>query len=266
MASDSFFRRNLAVVIGINNYRNGVPSLKTPINDAQTLAKILKDDHGYDVELMLDGSADRKALLNLLESELPKRLGKDDRLLFYFAGHGIALNGDDGPEGYLIPYDASLGDVSTYLPMTQVNQALLKLPCRHFLGILDCCFAGAFRWSSTRKLMPLEQGTLYKQRFDRFIQDSAWQVITSAASDQFALDAFDLKSTLRGLKGNHSPFAAALIEALQGNADIYPAATKPNQPSGDGVITATELYLYLRERVEPDTEARAVRQTPGIFP
>jgi hypothetical protein len=34
--------------------------------------------------------------------------------------------------------------------MAQINQALLELPCRHFLGILDCCFAGAFRWSSTR--------------------------------------------------------------------------------------------------------------------
>jgi uncharacterized caspase-like protein len=36
-------------------------------------------------------------------------------LLFYFAGHGVALNGDDGPQGYLIPQDAKLGDTKTYL-------------------------------------------------------------------------------------------------------------------------------------------------------
>ncbi|MCY7277043.1 MAG: caspase family protein, partial [Phormidesmis sp. CAN_BIN44] len=185
------FQYSLAVVIGIDDYRNGVPSLKTPVNDAQTLATILKDKHGYEVELLMNDEANCTALRNLLETELPKRLSKNDRLLFYFAGHGIALNGDDGPEGYLIPSGASLGDVGTYLPMTQVNQALLKLPCRHFLGILDCCFAGAFRWSSTRKLVLMNLGTIHKERFDRFIEDPAWQVITSAASDQFALDAFD---------------------------------------------------------------------------
>ena len=259
------FQYSLAVVIGIDDYRNGVPSLKTPVNDAQTLATILKDRHGYDVKLLLNEEANGTALRDLLETELPQRLTKDDRLLFYFAGHGIALNGDDGPEGYLIPSGASLGAISTYLSMATVNQALLKLPCRHFLGILDCCFAGAFRWSSTRKLVPIELGTIHKERFDRFIRDPAWQVITSAASDQFAQDAFDLKSTQRGLQGNHSPFAAALIEALEGNADAYPPA-EAGKPAGDGVITATELYLYLRDRVEPDAETRAMRQTPGIFP
>jgi WD40 repeat protein len=258
------FQYSLAVVIGIDDYHNGVPSLKTPVNDAQTLATILQDHHGYEVKLLLNEAANGTALKELLETELPQRLFKDDRLLFYFAGHGIALNGDDGPEGYLIPSGARLGDISTYLSMATVNQALLKLPCRHFLGILDCCFAGAFRWSSTRKLVPIELGTIHKERFDRFIQDPAWQVITSAASDQFAQDVFDLKSTQRGLQGNHSPFAAALIEALEGSADAYPPA-EASKPAGDGVITATELYLYLRDRVEPDAETRAMRQTPGIF-
>jgi WD40 repeat protein len=259
------FKTTLAIIIGINDYRNGVPSLKTPVNDAQTLAKLLQDKHGYTVMLILNNAADRLNLIHLLETELPQRLSEDDRLLFYFAGHGIALNGDDGPEGYLIPADASLGHVNTYLSMNQVSQALSKLPCRHFLGILDCCFAGAFRWSNTRKLVPIDLGTIHRERFDRFIQDPAWQVITSAASDQTALDAFELKNTLRGDQGHHSPFAAALIEALEGKADLYPAA-EAGKPPGDGVLTATELYLYLRDRIEPDTETRAIRQTPGIFP
>jgi WD40 repeat protein len=261
------FVNHLAVVIGINDYQNGVPRLKTPVNDAQTIAEILKSSHGFEVELLLNEAATHSTLLNLLQTHLPQRLTKEDRLLFYFAGHGIALNGDDGPEGYVIPQDASMGVMSTYLSMAQVNKALLQLPCRHFLGILDCCFAGAFRWSSTRKLMSFESGMIHKERFDRFIQDPAWQVITSAASDQLALDAFELKNIQRDrdMQGKHSPFAEAFIEALQGHADAYPPS-EAGKPAGDGVITATELYLYLRDRVEPDTEDRAIRQTPGIFP
>ncbi len=56
-----------------------------------------------------------------------------------------------------------------------------------------------------------------------------------------------------------------MIEALQGKADVYPLATA-SQLGGDGVITATELYLYLRNRIEVATTARNRCQTPGIHP
>jgi len=258
------FARSLAIVIGINQYGNGISMLQTAVDDAKAIARILEQEHKYTVRLLLDQAASLQALQQILDQELTRYIHPDDRLLFYFAGHGIALNGEDGPEGFLIPQDAKLGDTKSYLPMAKLQAALSDLPCRHFLGILDCCFAGAFRWSSTRKLVPVELGIIHKERFDRFIQDPAWQVITSAASDQTALDAFDLKSE-RVQTGKHSPFAATLIEALSGQADLDPPAA-PGKPAGDGVTTATELYLYLRDRIETATAAVHHRQTPGIWP
>jgi WD40 repeat protein len=259
----SEFSSNRAVVIGINNYDNGIPLLQTAVNDAKKLIEILRQKHNYEVWTFLDELGSRENINRLLEQTLPQQIKSDDRLLFYFAGHGIALNGDDGPKGYLIPQDAKLGGIDNYLPMSQLHDSLSQLPCRHFLGIFDCCFAGAFRWSSTRKLIPVDLGTIHKERYDRFIQDPAWQIITSAAHDQQALDNLVL-DTKRGRIGEHSPFAAALIEALAGGADLYPPATNGKLP-GDGVITATELYLYLRDRVESTTE-NFQRQTPGIWP
>ena len=262
----SEFARSLAIVIGINQYGNGISLLQTAVNDAKAIAQILEQQHQYKVRLLLDQEASLQGFQKLLEQDL-KDIKSNDRLLFYFAGHGIALNGEDGPEGFLIPQDAELGDTKSYLPMLKLQAALSDLPCRHFLGILDCCFAGAFRWSSTRKLVPVELGIIHKERFDRFIQDPAWQIITSAASDQTALDAFDLKSerVQTGTTGTHSPFASTLIEALSGQSDLYPPAA-PGKPAGDGVTTATELYLYLRDRIETATEAVHHRQTPGIWP
>jgi WD40 repeat protein len=260
----SNFEHSYALIIGINDYNNGISSLKTAVSDATEIARILETEHGYTVTLLLNQAANLSELRQVLEIELLKKIQKGDRFLFFFAGHGIALNGEDGPEGYLIPQNAKSGNVSTYLPMSEVNKALLQLPCRHFLGILDCCFAGAFRWSSLRKAIPVELGTLHKERYDRFIQDPAWQVLTSASHDQSAWDTFNLKDD-RGQIGSHSPFACALIEALEGKADAFPPAA-PGKPAGDGVITATELYVYLRDRVEIATEARAIRQTPGIHP
>src|SRR4029079_1133937 len=94
---------------------------------------------------------------------------------------------------------------------------------------------------------------IYKQRFDRFVLDPAWQVITSAAYDQKAMDVLDGRPTGdRGLVATqagaaHSPFALALFEALAGGADFK------TEREGDGVITATEIYAYVRDRVEPET-------------
>ncbi|MEM7554693.1 MAG: caspase family protein [Cyanobacteria bacterium P01_A01_bin.84] len=256
------FERNFAFIIGINNYTNGISPLKTAVNDAKKLVEILREKHGYQVWVCLDEVATLTNLNQLLEKILPEQVGENDRLLFYFAGHGVALNGDDGPAGYLIPQDAKQGETDSYVPMTKLHDALNKLPCRHFLGILDCCFAGAFRWSSTRDLL-LSPKVIHKERYDRFITDPAWQIITSSASDQKASDNFKL-DTERGQVGNHSPFASALLEALGGAADVYPPESN-GKAGGDGVITATELYLYLRDRVEIPTEKYCLRQTPGIW-
>jgi WD40 repeat protein/energy-coupling factor transporter ATP-binding protein EcfA2 len=254
------FSRNLAIVIGIDNYHHGIAPLQNAVNDAKQLIDILREKHGYEIWIYLDEVATLKNLTHLLETTLPQNVTTDDRLLLYFAGHGIALNSDDDPVGYLIPQDAQQGKIHTYLPMIQMKEALEKLPCRHFLGILDCCFAGAFRWGSTRDILAVPE-VIHRERYDRFIQDPAWQIITSAASNQKALDAFALNAERD--QGEHSPFAAALMEALSGAADRYPAATDEKR-SGDGVVTATELYLYLRDRVELATESQRQRQTPGL--
>ena len=219
-SASSGFERNLAFIIGIDNYQSGVPPLKTAVNDAKKLIEVLRSKHQYQTWVCLDSFATLNNINQFLEETLPAQVTENDRLLFYFAGHGVALNGDDGPVGYLIPQDAKLHETKSYLPMTKLHDALSKLPCRHFLGILDCCFAGAFRWSSTRDLITSPE-VIYQEHYDRFIRDAAWQIITSSASDQKALDNFQL-DTERGQVGNHSPFATALLEALEGAADTYP--------------------------------------------
>ena len=261
------FRQSHAVVIGINGYGNGIPPLRTAVNDARRIAEILETEFGYAVQLLIEDVTLAK-LSALLGEHLPIEVQADDRLLVYFAGHGIALDGDDGPAGYLVPQDARSDDRQSFLPMTDLSRWIERLPCRHLLLVLDCCFAGAFRWSSTRDLGALPE-VIHKERFDRYIRDPAWQVITSAAYDQKALDV--LSGAAIGLRApeatdpEHSPFAEAFLLALQGEADLYPRAA-PGRAGGDGVNTATELYLYLRGCVEDEAEGEGHRQTPGLWP
>src|SRR5687767_10372247 len=97
------FRSSLAVVVGIDVYGGGIPPLMSAVNDARRLAALLEHDHGYRVRLLLDQDATGAGLQRLVRETLMAELGPDDRLLFYFAGHGLALDGDDGPAGYLVP-------------------------------------------------------------------------------------------------------------------------------------------------------------------
>jgi len=264
------FQRNVAVIIGINDYGHGIPPLHTARADAERLAEILAEQHGYEIILLTDGVSTAR-ITALLADELPQTIGHNDRLLFYFAGHGIALSGTDGPAGYLIPQDGDAADQRTFLPMQVVHDALTALDCRHCLVILDCCFSGAFRWSSMRTMI-VPTGTLYRERYERFLRSPAWQLITSASYDQEAIDllvrrGLGTRDTLTTAKEDqrktpaHSPFAQALFDALSGNGERCSDANK------DGVLVATELYLYLRDHVEvrADREARH-RQTPGLWP
>ncbi|HKG59671.1 MAG TPA: caspase family protein [Pyrinomonadaceae bacterium] len=251
------FDRSFGIILGINAYQNGVPKLSTAAADAETLSQILTDKHEYECFLRVDQEVTLSGLKKLLDEDLPQLVTPNDRVVFYFAGHGVATNGDDGPEGYLLPQDARLDDERTFLPMTELNQSLCALQCRHMLVILDCCFAGAFRWSSIRTLRPIPK-VIHREQYEYFVKDPAWQAIASSAYDQTASDK-------RHETDKHSPFAKALFAGLLGEADVFPPATN-NGMKGDGVITATELYLYLRAAVEGAPEAFPERQTPTLWP
>ncbi|MEL6969699.1 MAG: caspase family protein [Bacteroidota bacterium] len=254
------FRLSHAFIVGINAYEHLTP-LSTAVNDAQEIAKRLGEQHGFQVHAPLL-NASYEELQELLTHVIPQSVDEDDRVLFYFAGHGIALDGEEGPNGYLVAADTRAGEEQTLIPMQQLHDALTKLPCRHGLLILDCCFSGAFKWSSGFRDVVFDlPKIIYEERFWRYCKDPAWQVITSSAHDQKAVDIIVNQSLgLREANGSlHSPFAQSLLRALDGEGDIVPAG------NGDGVITVTELYSYLRDSVENSTSKNAKRQSPSIF-
>lgn len=249
-----------ALLIGIDAYRPGITALRTAAADARAVAGLLASQHGYSVRCLLDGEATADAILAEL-ADAARALPEEGGFLLYFAGHGVALgDGRDGPQGYLLAADAHAGDEATWLSMDPLRQAIERFACRHLLVVLDCCFAGSFRWSSTRDAM-LVGHPLYDSQFARYLDGEAWHALTSAAHDQRAADSLPGRRDTRGEPDvdAHSPFAAALLAGLAGDADTTRARHPP-----DGVITATELYQYLFDRLTADDSG--LRQTPGLWP
>lgn len=254
------FKNSHAFIIGIDDYEHLSP-LSTAVNDAQGLARQLEEQHGYIIHGPMLNST-KAEMERWLSERMAEAVGPEDRVVIYFAGHGIALDSGRGPHGYLVPADARQGDPDSLLPMQALHQAIEGLPCRHGLLILDCCFSGAFKWASGfRDLVVDLPNVIYEERFWQYTRDPAWQVITSAGCDQQAADSlmdYSLGSRCEEYSG-HSPFALALFDGLAGAADLVP------REGGDGVITASELYTYLRDRVEDETTEHEKRQTPAFF-
>jgi len=234
--------RGLAVLVGIDAYGQGIAPLRNAVRDVRSIAQLLADEHGYTTQLIFDSDATLAGLRAMLAG-LGRQVSAETRLVLYFAGHGIAEETEqatDGPRGFLIPQDAKHDVPATFLPMAEVQAALAKLPCKHLLLFLDCCFAGAFRWSSTRSI-GVRRKTLYRERYERYLRDSARQVITSASADEYALDTIaGGKLGRRVEETENSPFAAALCQGLRGSADL-----RVDDQPGDGVILSSELHLYL---------------------
>lgn len=112
--------RKLALVIGINNYRE-VPKLEKAVGDATAIGQALSSI-GFEVTSALD--LDRRAL-NLALSKLYASIEPGDTVLVHYSGHGVQLGG----ENYLLPADVPAPDDG--------NAELLKSESLNLLTVIS---------------------------------------------------------------------------------------------------------------------------------
>lgn len=260
-AVQDFFGTSHAFIIGINRYQD-FPPLKTAVNDAEALAQTLAEHHDYQVhEPLIDAS--QKEIMELFTEKMPQLVKEGDRVLLYFAGHGISEEREGMPnDGYLAPADAVKGLYDTLIPFDELYKVLDNLPCKHGLLVMDCCFSGAIKWASqSRDVMFDLPEVVYDKRLEKYAREEAWQVITSAGADQKAKD-FLSRDDFEGVA--HSPFAKALLDALgeSSMADLVPE-TNDEGGKGDGLISVTELFVHLKSVLGGIGELKD--QTPGYF-
>ncbi len=273
---------NFAVVIGINEYEGGggFSKLKAPINDANWVAQALVW-HGYSDLALLTNAEATTERLNAKLDEVAKKVKKvkeespngRTRVLFYFAGHGVAEDEDatmKRPTGYIVPQDGRKEVFSTYLQMETLRDKLTSIDAHHLFVVLDCCNSGAFQFGNSRRGgVRKDSAELTYERYVRYLKHPAYQVLTSAAFNETAADV-DIRGdeeepspgwskwpTFPNDKGPHSPFARAFVNGLKGAA---------NGPFGnnkkDGIITASELLPYIKTTLGSEG---GFEQIPKLF-
>lgn len=143
--STGFNEKRLALVMGNSNYTHG-GSLNNPVNDAVAM-KVALESLGFTV---LDHhNCDQRTMRRAMD-EFGERLKNYTVGLFFYAGHGIQVNGNN----YLIPVDARLTDQNDVeYDCVRAGRILGKMESagtRTNIVILDACRDNPFERSWSR--------------------------------------------------------------------------------------------------------------------
>ena len=215
----AFAEKRVALVIGNGAYEAS-GALKNPPNDARLMARTLKGV-GFDVLEVVD--ADQKSMKRAIKAfgDKLEAAGKDAVGLFYYAGHGVQVGG----ENYLIPIQVDIddeGDVDIEAVAARSVQATMAHAGNRLnIIVMDACrnnpFKRGFR-SAVRGLarMDATKGTL---------------IAYATAPGDVAADGV----------GDNSPYTEALSGAL----------ATPG-------LTVERVFKEVRNRVVAETQNRQV--------
>jgi hypothetical protein len=148
--SPSLAAKRVAFVVGNNTYAN-VPALAKAENDADSISTKLKEV-GFQVQL--HKNLDRRGFNMHLQGFLSK-LGAGDEALFFFAGHGVEIRG----QNYLLPIDIPNAEPgqesfvkSEAIGVDYILSEIGRRKVRLSLLILDACRNNPFQKAGTRSL------------------------------------------------------------------------------------------------------------------
>jgi uncharacterized caspase-like protein len=207
----AFADKRVAFVVGNAAYKN-VPQLPNPAIDSKAMARVLRNV-GFDV--VEGANLTRDAMTEKL-LEFGKKSEGADVAVFFYAGHGIAVNGVN----YLLPIDADLKsemdvklgaaiNVDVTLDQTMAD-AKVKLV------FLDACrdnpFAAKIRSARATRSVNVQTGLAEMKSGEGTL------IAFATGPGQTALD---------GEAGTNSPFTRALVGNIaQPGVEIQQAMTK----------------------------------------
>lgn len=236
--------RLFAVVIGISHYAKGgdeqINDLQYADRDAKAVLDFLKTPAGggvadQDALLLLNGDATTESVRHALFNFLTKPQ-EQDTVVIYIAGHG-APDPLDPRNLYFMTADSKPDDMgATAFPMFELQDVFERvLKAKRVITFADTChsygFSGARAGAGSRRT-----NNLINQYLQRYASKGQRAVITASDISESSFE--DAK-----WGDGHGVFTYFLLQGLEGKADA----------NHDGVVTAGELFAYLKQSVPQAT-------------
>jgi len=219
---EGLYYKSWGVVIGINDYLVA-PKLTGSVESAKAVAAALRDLKFEEVLEVYDKEASSRRLHAILNDYLPRKVGRQDRVVIYFAGHAGTMRDVTAKEiGYLVPWDAQVTNATKAVSLDHLKEFSRRVMSKHILLFLD---APVSDWDVT----PPQQLSLEGRLSPEDETDKrAVQVLAAATKGETAIR-----------KDGRSVFAQVLLDGLKGSADA----------DKNGWLMASELGAYVKQRV-----------------
>jgi hypothetical protein len=212
-----------ALIIGLSKYSN-VSAPKYAQNDAEVFSKYVSKVFGItNSKTLYDEKATSATIKAHLTDWLKQKRGFK---VIYFAGHGVP-DPENPREGdvYLLPYDGDPELKSTLIGLKEISQLGMN-EGDTVLVFLDACFSGGEGRTVQLARRPLVVANI----------TPITPAITFAAAE-------GTQPSKEFEKVQHGYFTYYTLLGLKGKADL----------NGDGWITTTELYKFVKEKVADKT-------------
>ncbi|MGR9046393.1 MAG: caspase family protein, partial [Gammaproteobacteria bacterium] len=199
------------IAVGINQYKDQRLNLDYSVADAKSIAAILKTKKLMSFknihELgLFDQNATKQAIIGRLKESA--NYPKEDVLVVYLAGHGLAING----EWYFMPHETTLQETEHEyaeigISAQEIRDLMAEINMQKILILVDACYSGA-GLNAFRHLQNSQR------HFGRALSKSVGIVILAATrQDQQAAELADL---------GHGLFTYVVSQGMEGAADIRP--------------------------------------------
>jgi uncharacterized caspase-like protein len=227
------YSKSYALVIGVDHYPNFPDDVQLTgaVRDAEAIATVLRI-RGFEVISLLNQDATRANIFNAINRTLKDKVREDDRVLIYFAGHGIAEVGASGePIGYLLP-EGTMKDNPQLegIEMEWITKNLRQYRSKHVMYIPDACYSGiAARRVSTRGIGTPDPSPVPDIEYLKSMTAERVLVTISGGSSTEEV----LEHEGQGL------FTGRFLHGLKGDADY----------DKNGWITSRELMAYVEMEV-----------------
>lgn len=224
-------RTDYALLFGNDEYDEWT-DLFNPVKDAQTIAQELKENYGFQTEVVLNATTSE--IMAKLREYAKKSYQPNDQLFIFFAGHGQF--DEIFTEGYLVGKDSKVNDPgkTSYISHSTLRTVVNNIPANHIFLTLDACFGGTFdpmvARAGSRGMDDMYSDITRSEFIERRLRWKTRKYVTSGGK-QYVAD---------GKPGGHSPFARKFLQALR------------DYGGQDKILTLQELQGYLLNlRMEP---------------
>jgi len=226
---DGLYYKSWGIVIAVDDYLVA-PKLQGSIAEAKAVADALRKLGFEEIVELYDKDASFRRLNGILTDVLPRKVGRQDRLVLFFSGHAGATKDRDGKElGYLVPWDAQRDNVNKVVTFDQLKEFAKRVSSKHNVFVIN---AGVSGWDATPpQQLSLEGRLAPEEETDR----RAVQILTAGATGEAVTS-----------REGRSLFVLSVINGLTGEAD----------ENKNGWLLASELAGYVKRVVETDSGGR----------